>query len=439
MLLRFLAVVLVVSACRSTEFRGATNGSIGKELPRQKPTDLSQDPAANPKQVPGPVPGKGIDPSTGVVPNGGKSPIITNEVFASECSTSASYNVDYKRSVGDRVEAVVKGKICPESREKLHLMFLVDYSGSMGRHYDDEKKSVSEGNDPLTAGSCGRLMAADAFVGKMLKEKLAGQEIVVSMIPFASQVITRKQVNAVSLESFAAKYVNAEHFCRYVAQEGYERPGESLSSRELGLLSSVEASTNYQAVLAEAQKSLAANSSRYDSTQVFFITDGEPTVPTSREQALSLAKAAGQSLREDRSIKNLSFNGLYLGKPGTDVYKRAAGVLAEIAGSAERVAAATDAKTLADKILNFKKPQINLDEKQYPQMASLLVAPYAEKKIGIRSLRQVNEGVWEYETQPFFLHGIIGQTIANVVKVDINAADGFLFKSTVNINYTQTE
>jgi hypothetical protein len=248
----------------------------------------------------------------------------------------------------------------------------------------------------------------------------------------------------ISIKKFANSYLDRKHFCRYVAQEGYEDFPNSLNFMDLGFRrGAVNSATNYAAPFATAQDLLRRHAQVADNTEIWFITDGEPTTypgaPDNREDkegALRAGIAAGKALRDDTSIKNKTINGLYLGIPGTQTYENASSVLEQVTGSRERVAAAENVDQLIERILNFPKARISIDPKKYPQMASHAIEGFFKMFIGIREIQQSGDK-WIYETQSFLLPGKKGETVDNIVTIDIEGDDGFKFTSQVIIKHKQ--
>ena len=454
----FFSIVLILLSCSEAKFQGG-NSRKGNSAPTKDPLDLSEGqpkgPDGNPTDSegnPSPRPGSGINPNTGTVPTTG--PLITKKVFEVKCQDGVNVVQNFSAPEAHRIEAVVRGEICPGVTDKKNIMFLVDFSGSMGPHFDDDRQVESPGHDPREAsGSCGRLRAVSAIVNRIQAQMKPGQNIDVSVVPFAEkaigQGIFKKLLTPRSVNDFAQNYLTSKYLCRYVAQnEEHERRGESLNFLDLGFLSSIGPSTNYAAAFNKAQEVLVA--SQYPNSEIFFITDGEPTAPApdgataaeKRRLAREAGKKAGLALRNDKSIKNLVINGLYLGIKSTNTYNEAKGIIGEVTGSPKRVLPAENAEELAKKILEFPTPTVNANADDYSKMASLTVIdpvtkkqPYGEKNVGIRTLYEENPKFWTYETQSFYLLGLPGKEFNNQVNINIFGESGFLFKTTVNIMY----
>lgn len=326
------------------------------------------------------------------------------------------------------VHATVRGAFCPESKNKLTVLFVVDYSGSMGRHIPAKGQAEVPGNDPQVNGSCGRLRAAQAIIDKIKAEKKAGDTVEIGMVPFAGGIVTKKVMPIAGLDQFAGA-VNKDTFCQYVVQDasfGYDpqNPGGIDGGAGFLGLFGVDASTNYKAAFTAAQSVL---SGVYGRKVVYFISDGEPT--SGGADPIAAGVEAGNALRQ--SVDNLTLNALVLGN-----VPQAESVLAQVAGAPERVRRADNADQLAQAILDF--PEASIDEST--GKAWLTVAPYQPRAdLGLRYLKAdpSRAGVWIWETQPFVLLGKPGETVANVVEVTALGKDGSTHAATVQINFKQ--
>lgn len=304
-------------------------------------------------------------------------------------------------------------------------MFIVDYSASMGPHFDDDINADNPGHDtPRADGGCGRLDAAQQIINRV--QKTQSHNIDVAMIPFASEAMESHGIRPTALER-VGREINTSKFCRYIPQNSrYDGPG-ALKGTGVG------ASTNYGAAFDAAHRMLLA--SGRENAVIYFISDGEPTAPGSRQDALAAGTREGLELRNDPKIRSLIINGLYLGLPGTATYQSAAGVLAQVTGSPSRVLPAERAGDLANVITQFPAPTINLNTSEYRKMATIEVRPYKRENLGIQSLFEVSPNLWEYQTQPFLLLGVPGKVTENQVNITIIGRNGYLYKTTVRIMY----
>lgn len=459
-----IAVLFLLSACHEAKFsRGAARGN---STPLNPPLDLSENKPNDPNSPEGPNnsprPGEGIDPETGQVPNNGQSPIRTPHTFTIGCDDPAEVVIPFERPITDQIEARVQGDICPDSTDGLTVVFLVDFSGSMGPHFDEDIGQDSPGNDPFDGQTCGRYEAAKRIVEKIAADKKAEHIVNVAMIPFSNQAIEPLVVSPLDIEEFKNEQMRPEVFCGYVPVPGNEGHPGAITD-----LQGIASGTNYGAAFRRTERALVPqnNSQVLDNTVIYFISDGEPTVATpggreNREAARQTGLLAGNSLRNNSAIKNLTFNALYLGNTqdkNSAAYQNSQEILVEVSGSPDRVRRVQDAEQLANEILNFPGATINLDASRYSEMARLKVIwnddagnqqiwPRADEEpdpngaqLGIQSLHETGEKKWTYTTQPFVLLGQPNKDVENRVWVNIFGESGFRFTTTVRIIYRQTQ
>ncbi len=439
----FLLIHVALAACNEARFSGggrsrgaATDPSHGQpHNPDGTPTN--NDPSNNPGGGNTPsgqtntpvdvtlVPPGSNNPGNGTNPNMPKPGIgggVTNKQFDVRCSQgqdSAIAALELAAPRTQRVEAQIQGEFCPNSTNKLSVLFLVDFSASMGKHKFSGDGKIYDGNDPLNeqTGSCGRLSAAKAVIAKLESMATAGDDIQVSIIPFAGSVVNERIVSFRSLSAFK-NALNKDNLCRYVAQgSAYYTPGY-INPSSVGASSS----TNYGAAFLAAENALIG---RNGQKVVYFISDGEPTSPSNDPVGAGIR--AGKNLR-DRTT-NLTVNGLLL-KTRT---ASAVDVLNQVTGSPARVKHADQASQLADKILEFGAAAI--DERF--GSAKIYAHPYPEQFLGLISMKKTSGQVWTYLTQPFVLVGIPGKAVENRVTVYAKGTDGSVHSSIVTIRYTQ--
>ncbi len=327
--------------------------------------------------------------------------------------------------------ARIKGQFCPTSHNKLTVLFVVDYSGSMGRHIEAAGQPEHPGNDPQVNGSCGRLRAAQAIIGKIKAEARAGDTVEIGMVPFAGGIVTNRIQKITNLPAFEA-LVTKDTFCQYVVQDasfGYDptNPGgidgpTSLLGGLLGI-GKVDSSTNYNAAFTAAESLLTGV---YGRKVTYFISDGEPTSGGADPVAAGIA--AGKSLRDH--VDNLTVNGVLLGSIGPS----AQAVLEQVAGSPDRVRVADSADQLAAQIALF--PDASIDAAS--GRATLTADPYPRADLGLHYLNPdaTNPKIWVYETQAFVLLGKPGVSTLNVVEITARGADGTSYSAVVKINFT---
>lgn len=357
--------------------------------------------------------GKNTADKEGPYKKGGKNPEIDPVITPTESNVTAR----------------VKGKFCPQSSKKLTVMFVVDMSGSMGRHVPNSgpyRGTEHPGYDPQINGTCGRLQAAQAIMGRIASQTTQGDDVRVGLVAFAGGVISNRFIDLKQFERFAP-HMNKDTFCQYVTQGsayGYDpvNPGGIDGKSGLFGLGSVDSSTNYNAAFRGARSALQGE---YGRKVVYFISDGEPTSGGSDPVAAGIE--AGRQFRQ--SVDNLSMNALLLGNPGP----HARDVLEQVAGSPARVRSAENADELASQILNF--PVASIDPAT--ARALLTISPYGTTDIGFTYFRESapNSNIWEYETTPFTLLGIPGTATVNLLEILAEGTDGSTHSGVFRIKF----
>lgn len=374
---------------------GSTAGgtSAGSNPPDwNNPVDVSTDPLNPPHNPNDPVwPNPGTDPNP-----------IQNTIFMHCADGSSVATANITASVEARLELKVGGQFCPSSSKKTNILMIVDFSGSMSS------------NDNASNTTCGRLDAARAIYSRMQSVANSGDTINFAILPFASGIVVPYVVNFTSMADFSNSLTYAK-FCRYIAGSG---SGPSfLNQTEAG----TTGNTNYQAAFQAAESMLTGLDGHQE---VFFISDGQPTIPSA--DPVTPAVAAGASLRQN--IGNLTMSSILLATNDPT----AQNILAQVTGSPDRVALVADASQLATTILNFPAPTID----SASIAAVLSIAPYADHALPVADVNAA-AGIWNYDLQPFILLGSPGQTTVNKVTVTASGSDGSKYTATITVNYTQ--
>lgn|GEM_PF-2176070 len=329
--------------------------------------------------------------------------------------------IDFSAARRERIEANITGQFCPQRQNALNILFVVDFSASMGKHQPEDGGPVQEGNDPLVNGSCGRLQAASAIIDKVKANAKPTDQVRIAMIPFAGAVVRNFIVRGVDLATFQQK-LNNEQFCRYVLQgEEYRTPG-ALSQREI--VGGANSSTNYAAAFQETIVAMSRNLGR---NVIYFITDGEPTSP--KPDPIGRANVMAAQIR--REVPNLVFNGIILGSKRANAEQ----VLNNVTGSPDRVRYAAQASDLSAEITKF--PDARLDVNHPANTAWVFVDPYQPKQLGLLSFTESAPVVYTYKTQPVVLLGMPGRVILNRVVVEARGSDGSTHRSIVVVRYRQ--
>ncbi len=352
--------------------------------------------------------------------------------------------------------ASVTGRFCPGTQEKrlketIKIVFLVDFSGSMGRHrpmreyYQSLGLSVPEmvstedadGNDPwglynTSTGqreTCGRFEAAN----RILSAYAQHENIEVAVIPFASNVITN--ANYVRpLSPLGGNPMPIQSFCSYIQAENHPDypPSTGAIPAITGLdLNARQDMTNYQAAFQRAQQEL---SRQYGRKLVYFITDGQPTITNAGfnpdlDQTAAASIAAGQALRD---MPNLDLHAVVLGiqNPKTTEIFEAITKSPDFIHSVESV---TDFIYYPK---DYPLGEFDISLNTQTAAANLWVKPYDPQNLNLVRFDKINSvNEWEWQTQKFTLLGIPGQSVDNLVRVSAQDEFGFTLESEVIIRY----
>ena len=321
-----------------------------------------------------------------------------------------------------RVGTTITGEFCPTITHELNILFIVDNSGSMGRHLDTETMSEQTGNDPQTVDgnsqpTCGRLRAARAVIRKFQEDAYKDLKTTISVISFASDVVATSSIKTLD-EALSESLISEKIFCETVIQGWqYSQPG--------GLtVPGINSSTNYQAPLNRAQTMLKDVTGQ---KLVYFITDGNPNTPGPEANGIALGIAAGLQLRN--AVPDLSINAMFLKALNPDEAKN---ILAQLTGSQDRVLIADNPDDLEKKIVEFPPVGFSPDSAK----AVLNVAPYPEEQLKVGVVADPQKiGTWVYKTQPFILQGKSGDVVDNVVAISAQGLDGKEYRATITIQY----
>ena len=413
---------LFIFSCNESKFRGEQNR-------RTKQVDPALDVSENQDRTNNPVPGgtkpDGSDPSF----NEPNSPLqnIRREVLTFRChgdGDASTGEIEFTGKPEERIHAMVKGEFCPASTEKINVLFIVDFSASMGRWRKTDADNWREGNDVQQNGTCGRLKAAQAIMNKFDQQLVANNRINVGTIAFAGDIVADySDTNLQSAQNYQAQ-LTSERYCRFVAQStapAAQAPGAIAPQSSRFGRSAINGHTNYQAAFDKARGMLAGVKGR---SVVYFISDGAPTLPS--QNAIEAGDAAGKTLRD--TVGNMTVNALMLGAQNAG----AEDVLKKVTGS-NRIVYAQNAAQLDEKILTF--PEASIDEGTVA--ARMNVAPYPERALGVADIKKTNKKIWTYLTQPFVLLGQPGETTDNKLTVTAKGQDGSTMTSVITIRYTQ--
>lgn len=312
----------------------------------------------------------------------------------------------------------LKGDLCPQSQGKLKVLFMVDYSLSMGPHQRDDESTLYPGSDPFTDGTCGRFKAAKAII-ETLKTTFQEQvQIEVGMIPFAADVVTEHQLPLTPLEAFHQN-MSASSFCAHITDgDRYGTDRENPGAIDYRTVSS-NTGTNFAKALQRANDWLKGDGKKL----TYFISDGYPTIDLNGLPDDDSALADGVRIADliRRYIPNHTFNGLLLGPPEDQVSLTA---MTQVAGDPTRVRHAHHANQLADEILKFPPP-IFLEGSAQAQLSA------GSRQMAIEiDMHAVSQEQWSWETQPFELLSMNSQ----VLSISARSTDGATYQRTFTID-----
>jgi hypothetical protein len=343
---------------------------------------------------------------------------------------SPNDNADIKVKDDARVVMNVKGRFCPTVSDNLTVLFIIDFSGSMGPNTPDQSNmtfQAAAGNDPrIMAGaakSCGRLQAVEAILAKFK----AGDNVNVGTVTFAGDIVASHSTAPMDAQTFRttrlAEASKLSNFCSYIA------PDASFANQEMAVANAnVNGATNYAAAFNRAYDFLRNVKGR---KAVYFITDGRPTA--GGNDPVAAGKTAAAKLK---TIENLYFNAFFLQNKQSGLQEDKIGFdnLVQTIGAPERVVRVDSAAQLAvevgkDQVASFDPAQIK---------ASLTIEPYEpEADLKVLSFAQdpANPKAWVFETQTFVLLGKGDDVYTHQVKVSAKAKDGTVHTSLVKILY----
>jgi hypothetical protein len=282
------------------------------------------------------------------------------------------------------------------------------------------------GNDPLKAGSCGRLTAGKALIDKLTAAVKGEADIEVGVSIFGDQA--ESTVPLGPLSSFAS-HLTADEFCG--ADAG---------------------ATNYEAAFTEARDLLAG----VDGPKVvYFVSDGMPTRAnatagfTSRpgddvvRGIYDAGKAAAGALRK---LDGLTLNTLFINVDPTGVDPNLPSdldpktYLEDITGDKDHVRVVTAASDLAAQIVSLDTPSAaSLDATSVK--GTVVAAKFAQRDVQVASVEKdpSREGVWTFETAPFELNGDAGRLVDNTITFTVKGADGKDYTATAIVHYTNAD
>ncbi len=451
----FLVIIfslLGIGSCKSAAFKGRSDvKDINGAVPIQSPRDISQTIKENDRygkmqdaNKTTPKPGGTTPPDPSNPDDPGKLNEDFNEtkvVFTLDCGEQDKV-ISYSNSKNTRVIATIEGKVCAtttteNSTSSMNVVFVVDYSASMGPSYEEDGKTTTAGHDPLQGGSlangtCGRLQGAQTVINQLMS-KYSNEQVYVTLVGFATHVhnVDGKQIQPARIDEFKSSYLNAKYFCRYVKQPTW-------TGSDAGFIPNTDnyaSGTNYIDALNQATALLRSN--KKPNNQVYFITDGEQShnIPNMNITDDAAIKAAD---RLRASVLTATINAIYLNANLSDSRsKEDIEVLTEIARSSDRVKSVSSAADLANSLDDFEETQVLIKTSDYPESAVLSVPSYADINLGIQSIKANEDNtVWTYRTQPFYLVTTKTGSTPNKVLINLQSTEGTSLNNSITINYS---
>ena len=285
------------------------------------------------------------------------------------------------------------GEFCPKGFQDLTVLFLVDFSSSMGFHPRPDRGTLHPGNDPLTAGSCGRLQALQAVMDRLMLEKEENHRLQAALIPFAGAVVGPAVINPLPPGAFADE-LTVDNICRHLLPP----PLPGIDMHTTGVMDGlgmgpdgrdISGMTNYGAAFAAAAAML---DTLPGDKVIYFITDGRPTEGGDDPVAAGMAAAEDLQVR----VANLTLYGLLLGYEGYG----SAPILGATVGSDDHVRIAPQAEDLTTAILDLPPviPDFSTLTLELTPAAGGVVTVPLQTLAG-----EAEDGVWTFTTESFRL------------------------------------
>lgn len=302
--------------------------------------------------------------------------------------------------VGSGDKVIVEGELCPRAFGKLTVMFVVDFSGSM-------KDSDPRGGI-FSGWSCGRSAAAQAILSKLKADMRSGDDVRVGFISFGTAA--RVQTAPRPIANFAATTFN---FCGDDAE-----------------------ATNYEAAFQLTEQTLSATDGN---KIVYFISDGTPTASSAgqadNDDAQGLHKNAGLTAATSlkTKINNLTLGAIFLNKGGAN--SGAQNYLTQITGDPSRVRLATDARDLAQDIIQLSIPKFQVRSDTVSALLSATGFPDTPVKIDAFTQNPAKPQVWKFRTAEFRLLHAPNTATMNKFTVKVLDDRGTAHEEALQINY----
>lgn len=312
-------------------------------------------------------------------------------------STNSFTNLQGKSTDSVRID----GEFCPSAFAEMSILFVVDFSGSMA------------GNDPTGPdGTCGRLRSAQSIIARITQKVRPQDKVNVSVVGFSAGANLLVPMTPIAVIGQA---LTGQNFC---GQSG---------------------STNYGAAFQAAQQALTGSTG---GKTIYFISDGQPSISSGSgrdTQAEQQGLLAAQALKS--AMPTAAINAIFLQPTnGVDPGFNPQAYLAEITGSPDRVRLASNASTLAEEILKFAFPDLEVVE----NTAKGILKVEASAALGTIQIEKferhaTKKGVWSYITLPFKVQGKKDVETVNQVSITAQDKTGKEQSANVVISYKQLD
>jgi uncharacterized protein YegL len=347
-----------------------------------------------------PDPAVPVEPPTTGDPTDNGDPVA----YSLNCDRKDPLVVDLKSKVDKKIK--VKGEFCPKSFGKLSVLFVVDFSGSMGAY------NGQPGSDPgsFLTQSCGRRKAVESIIAKIKADMRTEDDINVGLVQFGTDA---------RIAAPLAKLANFEN-----STVGYS----SLCGSNMG-------STNYEAAF---QKTKEAFGTTDGNKVVFFISDGLPNAyngsypNTSEDEA---GKQKGLTAAQDltSAVKDMTLNVVFLSGENKDAAQT---YLESITGDKTKVKLADNAGSLADKIVELSIPSVSINKET---VSAELVFGEQKKAVKIVKLEPdaTRKSVWVFESEEFTALGKAGSEALNQVTIKVSDNAKIEYQQRIDIKFTE--
>lgn len=340
-----------------------------------------------------------------------KEPTPTNSTdngdpvaYALNCDRKDPLVVDLKSKVNEKIK--IKGEFCPKSFGKLSVLFVVDFSGSMGAY------NGLPGSDPgsFLTQSCGRRKAIESIIAKIKADMRTEDDINLGLVQFGSDA--RIAAPLTKLANFERSFVSYSSLC-----------GSNMGA------------TNYESAFQKARETLGTTDGN---KVVFFISDGLPTAYNGSDPNLSedeVGKQKGLTAAQDLAgaVKDMTLNVVFLSGENKSVAQT---YLESITGDKAKVKLAEGAGSLADKIVELSIPSVSINKET---ISAELVFGEQKKPVKIVKLEPdaTRKSVWVFESEEFTALGKTGSEALNQVTIKVSDNAKVQYQQRIDIKFTE--